>query len=202
MQFIDRLKIRGKILVPVFALIFIALSVLGGMSCTLTSTAHQFTDLIYGPRLAARVAVGYQAELSELGRVVNLFLLGGESANLEKVIKDTDQLAAARKKSRKSLTGLLPQYAGEFSDMKANAAKMNAAVAKVVEMRRRGGKPETIRQFWTDAGRSVLTEQRSMLGNIAETVTESSNKTTQALQERTSRTVLIPIGVDGAVQAG
>jgi len=37
------------------------------MSYTLASTAHQFTDLIYGPRLAARVAVGYQAELSDWG---------------------------------------------------------------------------------------------------------------------------------------
>jgi methyl-accepting chemotaxis protein len=194
MQFIDRLKIRGKILVPVIALIVIALGVLGVMSYALIATARQFTDLIYGPRFAARVAVGYQAQLSELGRVVNLFLLEGESANLEKFIRDTDELAAERKKSRESLTGLLPQYAGEFNDMKANAGKMNDAVAKLVDMKRRGEKPEVIRQFWTEAGRAILTEQRSMLGNIADTVTESSNKETKALQDCTSRTVMIASG--------
>jgi methyl-accepting chemotaxis protein len=165
------------------------------MSYALTSTAHQYTDLIYGPRLAARLAVGYQAQLSELGRVANLLLLEGESANLDKFIKDTDELAAERKKSREALAGLLPQYAGEFNDMKANAGKLNDAVAKVVAMKRRADKSEAVVQFWAETGRPFLSEQRSMLGNIADTVTDSSNKTTHELQERTSRTVMIAIGM-------
>jgi hypothetical protein len=130
MQLIDHLSIRGNILVPVIGLIVIAPAVLGGLSYMLNSMSHQFTDLIYGPRLAARMAVEYQSQLSELGRVVNLFLLEGDSANLDKFIKDTDDLAAARKKNRETLTGMLPQFWSDFAEMKGNAAKMNEAVAK------------------------------------------------------------------------
>ena len=92
MKLIDSLNIRGKILVPTISLIAIALLVMGVLAWTANDTSAKYQSLIFGPRLASKVSVAYAGHLSELGRVINLALLEGDSADLDKLEAELNKL--------------------------------------------------------------------------------------------------------------
>src|SRR5882724_3994971 len=102
-KFIDKLSIRGKILVPTVALIVIALVITGMLTRVLREASAKYQGLIFGPQLAATVSLGYAGQLSELGRVINLALLQGEHADLAKLAGELDDLKAQRKHGREEL---------------------------------------------------------------------------------------------------
>jgi hypothetical protein len=63
-KFIENLNLRGKILVPTISLIVVALVVMGSLARALSSTSSKYQDLMFGPRLAAKVSLGYAGQLS------------------------------------------------------------------------------------------------------------------------------------------
>jgi methyl-accepting chemotaxis protein len=195
-KFIENLSIRGKILVPTISLIVIALAVMGMLARALHDTSAKYQELIFGPRLAAKVALGYAGELSELGRVINLALLQGDSADLAKVAHDIDELKAARKESREELERLLPDNS-DVRGLKEVGAKINEATdALLVKLRPAPGKPPgEAARFWSEVGRPVLAKQRGTLSDLSDALGESSGKSTQELTERTKATTTQVIGI-------
>ena len=200
MKFIEKLSIRGKILVPTISLVVIALVVMGSLTWALRDTSTKYQELIYGPRLAAKVSVGYAGQLSELGRIVNLALLQGEGADLVKLARDLDELKGDRKQSREELERLLPQ-SNEVRDLKETGAKINEATDNLLaRMRPAAGKPPgDAARFWGEVGRPVLAKQRDALNEISRELGESSNKATQELNEKTKATTNQVIGVSLAL---
>ena len=85
MSFIDGLKIRNKILLSIVLLGAIAAAAVAFLSLSLVQSSAAFQQLIFGPRLAARVAVEWQGALSEMGRVINLALLQGDKVDAEDI---------------------------------------------------------------------------------------------------------------------
>jgi methyl-accepting chemotaxis protein len=191
MNFIEGLSIRGKILVPTISLIIIALAVTGLLVRTLYDTSTKYQELIYGPRLAAKVAQGYAGHLSELGRVVNLALLEGDRADLIKVAHDIDELKAERKQSREELERLLPQSSLVHS-LKDVGAKINEATDQLmVKLRPYPGRvPGDAARYWAEVGRPVLGTQRAALNELSVQLGEASDKATQELTEHTKTTTL------------
>jgi len=126
MKFVDRLNIRGKILVPTIALVAIAVSVAGVLTWVLNDTSVKYRELIHGPVLAAKVSTEYAGKLSELGRVVNLALLQRDP-DLQKLRHDFEELTAARKQSREELERLFPDKP-EVKGLKATGAQINEAL--------------------------------------------------------------------------
>jgi methyl-accepting chemotaxis protein len=126
MKFVDRLNIRGKILVPTIALVAIALTITGVLVWVLNDTSIKYRQLIHGPVLAAKVSIDYAGKLSELGRIVNLALLQRE-ADTEKLRHDFDELKAARKQSREELERLFPNKP-EVQGLKATGDQINDAL--------------------------------------------------------------------------
>jgi methyl-accepting chemotaxis protein len=198
MNFIEGLSIRGKILVPTISLIVIALAVSGLLVRTLYETSTKYQELIYGPRLAAKVAQGYAGHLSELGRVVNLALLEGDKANLVKLAQETDALKEERKRSREELERLLPQNA-LVHGLKDIGGKINEATEQlIVKLRPVPGKlypnGEAAR-FWGEVGRPVLATQRAALNELSVQLGDASDKATQELNEHTKTTTLTVVAV-------
>jgi methyl-accepting chemotaxis protein len=196
MGFIENLSIRGKILVPTISLIVIALAVMGLLVRTLYDTSAKYQELIYGPRLAAKVAIGYAGELSELGRVINLALLEGYGADLVKVGHQIDELKAERKISREELERLQPQNA-EVRSLRETGARINEASDQlIVKLRNAPGRPPgEASHFWSDVGRPVLNKKRAALAELSNQLGESSNRATQELTERTKSTTIQVVGL-------
>jgi len=195
-KFIENLNLRGKILVPTIALIVVALLVMGSLARALSSTSSKYQELMFGPRLAAKVSLGYAGQLSELGRVINLALLQGEGADLAKLANDLDELKAERKKSREELERLLPER-GDVRQLKETGTKINETVdVLLVKLRPAPAKAQgEAARFWTEAGRPVLAKQRAALNDLSEELGEISNKATQDLVERTKTTISLVVGV-------
>ena len=126
MKFVDRLNIRGKILVPTLTLVAIALAIAGVLVWVLNDTSNKYRDLIHGPVLAAKVSTVYAGKLSELGRVINLAMLQHD-ADLQKLRRELDDLKAARKESREQLERLFPNKP-EVQALKATGAQINDAL--------------------------------------------------------------------------
>ncbi len=189
MKFIDDLNIRGKILVPTISLIVIALAVMGMLVRTLNNTSAQYRELIYGPQLAAKVAIAYAGHLSELGRIINLALLQGESVDLDKLAHDIDEVKARRKVSREDLERLLPEV-DEVKALKDTGAKINEATDQLIAKLKPGpgNSPSEAARFWGEVGRQALTKQRDRLAELSAQLGESSNKSTQELNARTKST--------------
>ena len=89
-SFIDGLKLRNKILLPLAILVVVALGQLAYLGLAFQETAQQFKGLIYGPRLAARIAVAYSGDLSEVGRLVNWYLIEGDEEKTDAFVKRMD----------------------------------------------------------------------------------------------------------------
>src|SRR5882724_7176930 len=188
-KFIENLSIRGKILVPTISLIVIPLVVVGLLAPALSSTSEKYQQLIFGPQLAAKVSLGYAGQLSELGRVVNLALLQGDSTDLVKTAHELDDLKADRKQSREELERLLPQNS-EVRGLKEVGSKINDATdLLLVKLRPGSGKmPGEAAQFWSEVGRPVLAKQRSALKDLSDDLAQSADKATQELNDRTKTT--------------
>jgi methyl-accepting chemotaxis protein len=195
-KFIENLNLRGKILVPTISLIIIALVVMGSLARALYETSAKYQELIFGPRLAAKVSLGYAGQLSELGRIVNLALLEGDSADLVKLARDLDDLKADRKHSREELERLLPERS-DVRELKDNGAKINEATdALLAKLRPAPGKPPgEAARFWAEVGRPRLAKQRAALSDISDELGGSSDKATQELNDRTKTTINQVIGI-------
>ena len=195
MKFIESLNLRGKILVPTISLIVIALVVMGLLAKALHDTSAKYQDLIFGPRYAAKVSLGYAGQLSELGRIVNLALLQGDSADLVKLARDIEDVKAERKKSREELDRLLPERS-EVRQLKENGAKIDEALEGLLMRLRPGpGKaPGEAARYWSDVGRPVLSKQRAALDDLSDDLEDSSGKATQELNERTRTTINEVVG--------
>jgi methyl-accepting chemotaxis protein len=195
-KFIENLNLRGKILVPTISLIIIALVVMGSLARALYDTSAKYQDLIFGPRLAAKVSLGYAGQLSELGRIVNLALLEGDSADLVKLARDLDDLKADRKGSREELERLLPERS-DVRELKENGAKINEATDLLLaKLRPAPGKPPgEATRFWAEVGRPRLAKQRAALSDISDELGKSSDKATQELNDRTKTTINEVIGI-------
>ena len=126
MKFVDRLNIRGKILVPTIALVTIALAIAGVLVWVLNDTSNKYRELIHGPVVAAKVSAEYAGKLSELGRVINLAMLEHEP-DLQKLRRELDDLKAARKESREELERLFPNKP-EVQGLKATGTQINEAL--------------------------------------------------------------------------
>ena len=100
-------------------------------------TAQQFKGLIYGPRLAARIAVAYSGDLSEVGRLVNWYLIEGDEEKTDAFVKRMDGLRADRAKARGDLETLLPQYFVELTQIKVQENELNNEIAKLAAMGRK-----------------------------------------------------------------
>ena len=191
MKFIENLSIRGKILVPTIALIAIALGVVGLLAPSLYDTSEKYQQLIFGPERAAKVSLGYAGQLSELGRVVNLVLLQGESADLVKVARDLDELKVARKESREELERLLPQ-SEQVRGLKEVGSKINESTDSLLT-KLRPGPGKTVgdaAQFWAEEGRPALAKQRATLKDLSDDLGASAEKATQELNDRTKSMTL------------
>jgi methyl-accepting chemotaxis protein len=207
MKFIEGLNIRGKILVPTISLIGIAVVVMTVLAWTLQDTSSKYRELIFGPQLAENVSQGYAGQLSELGRVVNLALLQGDSADLVALARDLDELKTLRKHSREELERLVPE-AGELKEVKENGTKINEATDQLLARLKPGsGKSPgddrhagvDVTRFWSDVGRPVLTKQRTILNDLSTRLEESSSKATQALNDRTKTTTVVVVGISLAL---
>ncbi|HXI60085.1 MAG TPA: methyl-accepting chemotaxis protein [Polyangia bacterium] len=197
MKFIDSLNIRGKILVPTISLIVIALVIMGLLSRVLHETSARYQELIYGPRLAAKVSLGYAGQLSELGRVINLVLLQGDRADLTKFAAEIDELKAKRKQSREELERLLPSNA-EVRGLKDVGAKINEATDNLLAKLKAAGPGKgggDAGHYWSEVGRPVLAKQRAALNDLSDDLGESSNKATTELNEHTKTTTYEVIGI-------
>src|SRR6266542_2245454 len=196
MPFIDNLNIRGKILVPTISLIVIAVSVGGMLTSTLYETSRKYQELIFGPRLAAKVALGYAGQLSELGRIVNLTLLPSEPTDLARLKGDLDELKAARKASREELERLMPD-SPEVMALKETGARINEATdTLLLKLRPQSGRQSgEATRFWAENGRPVLAKQRAALNEISAKVGEASNKATAELNKRTEATTIQVVGI-------
>jgi len=194
-KFIENLKLRGKILVPTISLIVVALVVMGSLARALSSTSSKYQELIFGPRLAAKVSLGYAGQLSELGRVVNRALLDGDGADLVKLGHELDELKAERKQSREELERLLPEKS-EVRELKDTGAKLNEDVdVLLLKLRPAPGKPQgEAARFWNEVGRHVAAKQRVALTDLSEELGEASNKATQDLVDRTKTTINTVVG--------
>jgi methyl-accepting chemotaxis protein len=194
-KFIENLNLRGKILVPTIALIAVALLVMGSLARALSSTSSKYQELMFGPRLAAKVSLGYAGQLSELGRIINRALLDGDSGDLVKLGRELDELKAERKQSREELERLLPDRS-EVRDLKETGAKINESLDLfLVKMRPAPGKPQgEAAHLWNDTGRPVLAKQRVALTDLSEELGETSNKATKDLVERTKATINLVVG--------
>jgi methyl-accepting chemotaxis protein len=126
MKFVDRLNIRGKILVPTIALVAIALAIAGVLVWVLNDTSNKYRELIHGPVVAAKVSAEYAGKLSELGRVINLAMLEHDG-DVQKLRRELDDLKAARKESREELERLFPAKP-EVQGLKATGAQINDAL--------------------------------------------------------------------------
>ena len=191
MKFIENLSIRGKILVPTIALIAIALGVVGLLAPSLYDTSEKYQQLIFGPERAAKVSLGYAGQLSELGRVVNLVLLQGESADLVKVARDLDELKVARKESREELERLLPQ-SEQVRGLKEVGSKINESTDSLLT-KLRPGPGKTVGDaalFWAEEGRPALAKQRATLKDLSDDLGASAEKATQELNDRTKSMTL------------
>ena len=196
MKFIDGLNIRGKILVPTVSLIVIALIITGLLVRALNDTSAKYQALIFGPRQAAQVSLGYAGQLSELGRVINLTLLQGDRADLTKVATEIDELKARRKKSREELERLLPENA-EVRGLKDVGAKINEATDVLIG-KMKAGQGKSLAEaghYWAEMGRPVLAKQRTALNDISDDLVESSTKATNELNEKTKSTTVQVIGL-------
>jgi methyl-accepting chemotaxis protein len=191
MNFIDNLNLRGKILVPTISLIIIALAVMGMLVRTLNQTSIKYRELIYGPRLAAKTALGYAGLLSELGRVVNLALLQGEAADVPKIAKELDDLKGERKAAREELERLIPDDP-EVKALKDTGGKINEATDQLLaKLKPEPGKaPGEAERFWGEVGRPVLTAQRNRLNELSDKLGESSDKATQELNKHVRDTMV------------
>src|SRR5262249_15488176 len=141
--------------------------------------------------------IGYAGDLSELGRVVNLVLLQGESADLVKVSQELDELKADRKKSREELERLLPQHP-IVKELKDVGGKINEATDELLRrLRPASGKanPQDAGRFWSDVGRPVLTKQRKNLENLSEELDKASSVTTQEINDRVRSTTNVLVGI-------
>jgi methyl-accepting chemotaxis protein len=199
-NFIDKLSIRGKILVPTIALIVIALVITGLLSRVLRETSEKYQGLIFGPQLAASVSLGYAGQLSELGRVVNLALLQGNGADLLKVASEIEELKAQRKLSREELERLLPDNV-EVRGLQDVGRRINEATDNLlVKLKPRIGKPsDDAAHYWSEVGRPVLATQRAALKQISEALSASSHNATHELNEQTKSTTLTLIGLSIAL---
>jgi methyl-accepting chemotaxis protein len=196
MKFIDDLDIRGKILVPTISLIVIALVVMGMLVRTLYDTSTKYQDLIYGPRLASKVAVAYAGHLSELGRIVNLALLQGDSADLQKIAHDIDEVKGERRQAREELERLMPEHP-EVRGLKETGNKVNESTdLLLVKLRPAPGRsPAEVARWWGEVGRPMLSKQRAALAELSNQLGESSNKATQELTDRTKMTIYQVVGL-------
>ena len=131
MSFIDGLKIRHKILLSIVLLGAIAAAAVAFLSLSLVQSSAAFQQLIFGPRLAARVAVEWQGALSEMGRVINLALLQGDKVDAEDIKARLGKIADKRRSSRETLVKLAPAYASQWTEMAATATSLNAATGKI-----------------------------------------------------------------------
>jgi methyl-accepting chemotaxis protein len=195
-KFIENLNLRGKILVPTISLIVIALVVMGWLVRVLHDTSAKYQELIYGPRFAAKVSLGYAGQLSELGRLVNLALLEGDSTDLAKLTHDLDELKAERKRSREELERIFPDR-NDVRDLKENGLRINEALdLLLVKLRPAPNKPPAeAAHFWAQVGRPSLAKQRAALSELSNELEESSNKATQDLNDRTRTAINQVVGV-------
>jgi len=132
LSFIDGLKIRNKILLSIVLLGAIAAAAVAFLSLSLVQSSAAFQQLIFGPRLAARVAVEWQGALSEMGRVINLALLQGDKMDAEDIKARLGKIADKRRSSRETLVKLAPAYASQWTEMAATATSLNAATGKLL----------------------------------------------------------------------
>ncbi|HET6279666.1 MAG TPA: methyl-accepting chemotaxis protein [Polyangia bacterium] len=199
MKFIDNLNIRGKILVPTISLILIGLIITGLLARVLHETSANYQQLMFGPRLAAKVSLGYAGQLSELGRVINLLLLQGDR-DLTKAADEIDALKAKRKQSREELERLLPDHP-EVRGLKDVGAKINEATDTLLAKLKASaaGKPSDAGHYWGEVGRPVLAKQRQALNDLSDDLGESSNKATTELNEHTKSTTYWVIGLSLAL---
>jgi len=195
MSFIDNLNIRGKILVPTISLIVIALAIMGLLAWTLNDTSAQYRALIEGPQYAAKVSIGYAGALSELGRVVNLALLQGDSGDLDQLARELEELKTERKANREALEQRLPQN-NDVKGLKEVGAKINEATDQLLVKLRQA--PGEAARFWSETGRPALTKQRNTLNELSRQLGESSKKETQELNGRV-RSATIQVVIIGLV---
>jgi len=135
------------------------------------------------------VSLGYAGHLSELGRIVNLALIPGETADLVKLAHEIDGVKAQRKEAREELERLMPNDP-LVKSLKETGSKINEATDQlIVKLRPSPTKlPGDATRFWSEAGRPELTKQRNALAELSRTLGESSNKATQELTEHTKST--------------
>ncbi len=191
MSFIDGLKIRNKILLSIVLLGAIAAAAVAFLSLSLVQSSAAFQQLIFGPRLAARVAVEWQGALSEMGRVINLALLQGDKVDAEDIKARLGKIADKRRSSRETLVKLAPAYASQWTEMAATATSLNAATGKLLEFLQKPGGGAAAMAFWDENGRPILTKQREFLQTVADQLTTSSNAETAALAASVERAVLV-----------
>lgn len=192
MQFLDNMRLRSKLLLPFASLIVVALAAMAILGLNLASSSKQYEELIFGPRLAARVAIVYSGALSEVGSVVNLALLEGDTVKLDVLARELDELKAERKVQRAELERLLPQRAVELREMKERADKINENLNTLVEKLRQ--RDRDTQKFWTEQGRPVLAKQRAALKEISDAVSTSSDKATAELTEHVKSAIYWVLG--------
>ena len=197
MQFLENLRLRNKILLPVVSLIAVALATVALLSLSLSETSREYQELIFGPRLASSLAIANAGELAAIGSAVNLALVEGDDAKLIELARELDQIAVARRHQRQDLERLLPQQATEFREMETTAKKLNEDLGTLVEKLRQHDRSAA--KFWADQGRPVLVKQRAFLKDLSETLAASSDKATADLTERVRSTIYRALGASAGL---
>lgn len=190
MSFIDGLKIRNKILVSIVTVVAAAAAALTYLSVTLKNTTDEFNHLIFGPLEAARVGGEWQYQLADLGRLTNQALLQGDTVNLADLRTKLTTINAARRTSRETLQGLLPEYAQRWTEMNATAALLNTDVDKFLTLLAQPGGGAAADRFWSEAGRPALTKQRDALQTIIEEVKSKAHQETDAVEDDVHKALL------------
>ena len=192
MQFLQDLRLRSKILLPFAMLIIVALGAMGILSANLSSTSKQYEELIFGPRLASRVAISYAGALSEVGRVINVALLEGDAVNVDALARSLEEMRAERKQMHEELERLLPERAAELREMRERVEKINENQNLLVEKLRQHDRGAL--KFWTEQARPVNAKQRTDLKEISNAVAASSDKATADLTAHVKSSIVRVLG--------
>jgi methyl-accepting chemotaxis protein len=196
-QFLEHLRLRNKILLPVVSLIAVALAAVGLLSVTLSDMSKEYQDLIFGPRLASSVAIANAGELAAIGSAVNRALLDGDDAKPDELSRELDQIGVERKLQRLDLERLLPQYASDFHEMEGTAKRLNESLPIVVEKLRQHDRGAV--KFWTETGWPVLGKQRAFLKDLSENLQKSSDNATADLTVRVRSTIYRVLGASAGL---
>lgn len=193
MQLLASLRLRNKILLPFALLLFFSLSVMGILAYYLNDTAKRYDELIFGPRLAARVLISHLGSLSELGRVIDLAIIEADTLNVYQLTREFEDLKAKRGHERDEMERLLPNRTAELKVLKERAEKINEAVNLFIERIKQHDKG--LAKFWVEQGLPYTKAQRALVKEMSDDVIATSDKSTLEVRESVKQTIYRVVGI-------